>query len=148
MKTIYPVKKRNEALVKVLSAHYKALVEARSDEFILKQYSNLLRYLRSSDCKFLENSGSSDVETSHREQSSLFSNHELRNATLNELEALIDDESTPRRGLESIAIERFSVPKGSMRSFPNRKLLIDKLRTLIRNERAHETIGIVAREND
>ncbi|MGO9304923.1 MAG: hypothetical protein ACLP3R_14730, partial [Candidatus Korobacteraceae bacterium] len=64
-----------------------------------------------------------------------------------EILKLLNNEETPRSDLEQIAIVRFSVPSGSMRSFSNKRMLVDKLRTLVENERAHETIGEVARGN-
>ena len=65
--------------------------------------------------------------------------------SLGDLEELVNNEGTSRADLEFVAAERFSVPRGSMRSFSNREMLIAKLRTLIGNERTHQTIGAVAR---
>jgi hypothetical protein len=70
---------------------------------------------------------------------------ELRRASLDDIAKLVSDEETPRKHLECIAIQRFSVPRGSMRSFSNKRMLVDKILTLIANERTHETIGAVAR---
>jgi hypothetical protein len=68
-------------------------------------------------------------------------------APLEELERIVADRTTPRSILESIAITRFSVPRGSMRTFMNKEMLINKLEILIENERTHLTIGAVARGN-
>jgi hypothetical protein len=69
----------------------------------------------------------------------------LQNMSLDDLQTLVNDERVSRKQLERIAIERFSVPRGSMRSFSNKQSLVDKLRSLIDNERAHQIIGAVAR---
>jgi hypothetical protein len=121
----------------VLTAHFRALVAARSDEVVLRQYSALLRFLKSGKGKFLE----APVHAQHRSEPSrllpTISDEELRRATLDDVAKLVNDEATPRKVLECIAIQRFSVPRGSMRSFSNKQILVNKLLTLIGNERTH-----------
>jgi len=129
----------------VLTAHFRALVSARSDDSVLRQYSALLRFLKSGKGKFLESSFQAGHRADHGRPSATLSDEELRRASLDDLEKLVNDEATPRKDLECIAIQRFSVPRGSMRSFPNKRMLVNKLLTLIANERTHETIGAVAR---
>src|SRR5205823_11556642 len=122
-----------------------ALVSARSDETVLKQYAALLRFLKSNHPALLEEHGR--VKSSSTDRSRVFptiSEDEVRNASLDGLEKLVSSDETSRKDLEFIAIRRFSVRRGSMRCFSNRQMLVDKLRTLIRNERSHETIGAVA----
>lgn len=140
-----PDKKDNGTLLKVLTAHYHSLVAARSDETILKQYAALLRFLRSGKTQFLEERGQSKHRADTRKLMPTMSDEELRRASLDDIDRLVSDESTTRKNLEYIAIQRFSVPRGSMRSFSNRQMLVEKLRTLISNERTHETISAVAR---
>ena len=134
--------KDNGVLLKVLTAHYHSLVSARSDETILKQFSNLLRFLKRQNTDFLETSVSKKPESSRLP---LLTPEELRGASLDDLDKLVNADATTRKDLEFIAIERFSVPRGSMRSFSNKEMLVEKLRALIRNERAHDTIGAIAR---
>ncbi|PYS14677.1 MAG: hypothetical protein DMG15_07320 [Acidobacteria bacterium] len=135
------------ALLKVLTAHYHALVSARCDETILRQYSSLLRFLKSKPPHFLDGRGDAKAPRSARSRPiPTINEEELRRASLDDLEKIVTDAKTARRDLEFIAVQRFSVPHGSMRTFANRDMLVDKLRTLIGNERAHEAIGAVARE--
>jgi hypothetical protein len=140
-----PDKNEPGLLLKVLTAHFDSLVSARSDEELLREYAALLRFLRSRKRK----SFGHPVREAHVPVSSrLFptlNDQQLRNASLDDIGMLVNDEATGRKLLEQIAIERFSVPRGSMRSFSNKQILVDKLRTLIENERAHDTIGEVAR---
>ncbi len=131
-------------LLKVLTAHYRALVSARSDEMVLRQYSALLRFLRSDKCEFLKKDLHAERHIAPPSSLSL-SDEEIRKASLGDIETIVNNDATTRRDLERIAIQRFSVPRGSMRRFSNRKMLLDKLLTLIDNERTHETIGSVAR---
>ena len=134
------------ALVRVLTAHFRSLTSAKCDETLLKQYSALLRFLRSGKGRFLDNldERGHHSEPTHPTRPTL-NEDDLRRSSLNDIAKLVSDEATPRKELEYIAIKRFSVPRGSMRSFSNKRMLVDKLLTLIGNERAHETIGAVAR---
>ncbi|PSH04394.1 MAG: hypothetical protein CXZ00_06090 [Acidobacteria bacterium] len=136
--------KTSDPLLKVLTAHYKALVSAGSDERVLRQYAALLRFLKSGNApKFLQE----PVHAKHTEMPGLFTLNDraLISVSLDQIDKFLSDERLTRKDLERIAIQRFSVPHGSMRSFSNRQLLVDKIRTLIDNERTHETIGEVAR---
>jgi len=141
------INKESEKLVKVLTAHFKALVEAKSDEAVLTQYSALLRFLRSRRSDFLQ-PAARDAHLHPKTRKSPLGaagREKLQEASLDELERLVNDDRTSRGDLESIAILRFSVPSGSMRSFSNRQMLVEKLRSLISSERTHDTIGTVAR---
>ncbi len=133
----------SDALYRVLAANYKVLVEAQSPEPLLRDYSDLLRFLRSSKARFepqdLAGKAAPPKDSDYANLNSVMQ------MSLEELEARIEDPRTPRKMLEFVAMNRFSVPKGSMRSFSNRVMLRDKLLTLVRNERAHQTIGNMAR---
>jgi hypothetical protein len=129
----------------MLTAHYNSLALAQCDESILRQYSALLRYLRSRPDAFLD--GRSPANR-HEDESTLLPTlfeQGLQTASLDDLQILVNDQEVPRKLLERVAIERFSVPQGSMRSYSNKQELVEKLRSLIDNERAHQIIGAVAR---
>jgi hypothetical protein len=126
----------------ILTDHFNALVHAGADEEILHEYSALLQFLRARRGKPLEAPVTS--ETKHN-TSTKFTENEIRSASLEKIAQIICDETSSRKDLEFVAIHRFSVPKGSMRSFSNRKMLVDKLQVLAANEKAHVTIGEVAR---
>jgi hypothetical protein len=140
-----PETKKRGGLLNVLTAHFHALVAAGSDETILRQYSALLRFLKSGKGELLEAAAHAERRARASRPLPTLSEEELRRASLDDLARLVSDEATPRKELEFIAIQRFSVPRGSMRSFSNKRMLVDKLLTLIANERTHETIGAVAR---
>jgi hypothetical protein len=145
MRSGTPNNKQSEVLLKVLTAHYHALVSARSDETLLKEYSALLRFLKLRKTRSLEDSAHAEHRTDTSRPLPTLTAEELRKASLDDIDKLVCDDVTSRKDLEYIAIQRFSVPRGSMRSFSNRRMLVDKLRALIDNERTHETIGAVAR---
>jgi hypothetical protein len=140
-----PENKERGILLKVLTAHFRELVAAKSDGNVLRQYSALLRFLKSGKADFLEAAAHTDQRVGASRRLPSISEEELRRASLDDIARLVSDEATPRKDLEFIAIERFSVPRGSMRSFSNRRMLVEKLLTLIANERTHETISAVAR---
>jgi len=137
--------KQSSLLLKVLTAHFHALASAKCDEMLLKDYSALLRFLRARKGESLEELFRKARRKEHVKALPNLTANDVRKASLEDLEKLVNNEETPRIDLEYIAIQRFSVPRGSMRSFSNRQMLADKLRTLISNERTHETIGAVAR---
>jgi len=139
-----PQKSDLKLLLRVLTAHFRALVAAGSDRVVLKQYSALLRSLKSGKWDFL-GTAAEGGQPSKAQRSTVITAEELNRASLDHIARLVSDEATPRKDLEFIAIQRFSVPHGSMRSSSNRAMLVDKLLTLIDNERAHQTIGAVAR---
>ena len=56
MATKTPNNDEKEALLKVLSAHFRALVSARSDESVLRQYSALLHFLKEENLTSLKKS--------------------------------------------------------------------------------------------
>src|SRR5665213_2762874 len=132
--------KDNRALFKVLKSHYRTLVSARSDKIILRQYASLLRFLKSNPADVLDERAKARRSARSRPTPTI-TEEELHKASLDDLEKIVTDTKTARKDLEFIAIQRFSVPHGSMRAFAGRQMLVDKLRTLIRNERAHESIG-------
>lgn len=136
-----------KTLLKVLSKHYDILVSAGSDKTLLKEYSALLKFLRSMKREEFDRIFS---RTSARlpklpQSQPQFDDSEIVNFSIAQLDNLINEEGTSRKLLERIAIHRFNVPAGSMRSFSNRRMLVEKLLTLVQNEQAHSTIDSVAR---
>lgn len=141
-------------LYDVLAAYRRALIAAGCDQSVLDEYSTLLQSLKSRKGTFggLHPPQNRDLkyhdEHSRRPLKRSVEESELMESSLERLEDLVRDETVARKDLERLAIQRFSVPRGSMRSFSNRNMLVEKLLTLIRNEQAHQTIGRVARRED
>ena len=139
------VKHEGEALLRALPSHFQSLSAAGCDHAVLEQYSRLLRLLKTSRYNFVQEIFR-PRETGRRSAvRPTLVLEELRNASLDDLDRIVGNDATPRKDLEFTAVERFSVPRGSMRSFSNRKMLVDKLRVLVDNERTHEAIGEIAR---
>jgi hypothetical protein len=135
-----------ERLVKLLSDQRRALVTAGCDETILVQYAALIRFLKSATANeigriFVEPAITRKTEAEETE----WSDEQVSNMPGAKVQSVIDDDSTLRKLLERIAILRFHVPRGSMRSFSNRQMLVAKLLTLLQNEQTHATIETVAR---
>jgi hypothetical protein len=65
--------------------------------------------------------------------------------SIEQIEQKIASDDSTRAELEAIAIGRFHVPKGSMRSMGNLERLREKLATFVQNEKTHATITELAR---
>jgi hypothetical protein len=142
-------KKNDEAsLYNVLSAHLRTLVAARSDERLIKEYAELLRYLRSRKETAYSGLFSESMDRQRSRHEHGLQIGDVSDASLERLVSIINSDEISRKDLEKIAIQRFGVPSGSMRSFSNRQMLVAKLLSMIRNEFAHETIGRVARRRE
>src|SRR6266404_1970069 len=84
-----PDNQESGALLKVLTAHYRALVSARSDEPILRQYASLLRFLKSKPPHFLDERG--DARSHRSRPVPTIIDVELRKASLDDLEKIVSD---------------------------------------------------------
>ena len=67
--------------------------------------------------------------------------------TAEEVEQRIADAGTTKAELELIAAYRFGMPSGSLQRL-SRAALSEKLKTSIRNERGHQSIRRLLKEND
>ncbi len=139
------VRRKFRSLTDDLVAQYNALVAAGSSGSLLREYSALLRFWRFNRDTVMKGLPDQGRHSEGARVARSISDEQLRGASLSEIEGLVNREDISRRELEHIAIQRFSVPRGSMRSFSNRQMLLEKLHTLIGNERTHETISSVAR---
>jgi hypothetical protein len=138
--------KNKRSLQKVLESNLNTLIAANADKALVDQYLTLLSVVKRYGLEGLEDRlEGKKRRPPHEAQHKLPDN--FVTMSLDELLSLVSDEMLPRKGLEQIAIDRFGVPSGSMRSFSNRRMLVDKLRSLIRNEYAHATIGNLARHD-
>lgn len=134
-----------ELLVKVLTAHYESLVSAQSNAGLLREYAALLRFLKTRKGRAYDASKRKARPPRVSGPTHWPSSESVAEASLDDIERIVSDEKSSRKQLEQIAIYRFSVPSGSMRSFSSKAMLVEKIQTLIRNERTHDTIGEVAR---
>lgn len=133
-------------IVRLISDQRQMLSHAGCDKGTIEGFDDLLLFLRSASPEELDRV----FVSSERRQTSLPEPPKLSDETIEVLPAsdlvqIVGDDTTPRKTLERIAILRFRVPRGSMRSFSNKTTLVEKLRTLVRNEQAHATIEAVAR---
>ena len=121
------------------------LITAGCNEVILVQYTSLIQFLKSATTDELRRIFPEPAIIHKDTEEPERSEGQISDMSTAEVQTLIDDESTTRKLLERIAIYRFRVPRGSMRSFSNRRMLVEKLSTLLRNEQTHATIETVAR---
>lgn len=132
--------------LKVLHSMKRSLVVAGATEAVLIDLSAILSYLDSlpvSDAEsiLLEREIVASPKK-NRPQDLTF----VRGLSDSAIEAIISSSDVSRKLLEEIAVERFHVPRGSVRSFKRIEDLREKISTLIRNARAHQTIVDVVNE--
>jgi hypothetical protein len=136
-----------KTLLKVFEAHRKSLEPTGASIALLDLYASLLKSLHKLSDTQIETLLSAPSDFTSIKSRKTIVVPDVTAMTLDEIEAMVSKEQTPRKILEAIAIKRFHVPKGSMRSFQNIELLREKLTTRIQNERAHHTIRDVARQS-
>lgn len=132
-------------VLRLLDTYGHLLSEAGAPKEILDTYSRITRFLRTSDRTVLglqrTNTGRS------KKKLEVPSGETILAYSLDEIERLATDESTARKILEEVAVQRFNVPKGSLRSLSNMTLLRQRIMTHVQNERAHQTIGSIAKNS-
>jgi hypothetical protein len=134
-------------LLALLEIQRRTLTVAGSSNEIIKSYSQTLAFLkRLSRVQILELHGAAPVSRKPRAPS-LVTDFQPLSLSLSEIEDIARNEKTPRKVLEEIAVTRFHVPKGSLRSFQNIEMLREKIIIRIQNERTHKTIDEVARQS-
>jgi hypothetical protein len=132
-------------LLRVLGEQRRVLMVAGCNNVILQQYDAFIRFLRLAPPDELHRIFGDALISQYSTDGFEQGEAEITDMSASEVERVINDDTTPRKTLERIAIYRFRVPRGSMRSFSNRGMLVEKLTTLLRNEQAHRAIETVAR---
>jgi hypothetical protein len=136
-----------QKLLALLSATLRYLEGIGADPNVLNSYRRLLRYLRSrQSVAIAEILGEPASKKKKSTDTSLPppSDDDVVRMTPARIVELASNPDIPRAHLEKIAIVRFGMTKGGISSLRSRSALIDKLRTLIGNEGAHDAIARVA----
>jgi hypothetical protein len=132
--------------VRLIDLQRRQLNEASADKALLDALEAIIRHLnRLSETQMLGIVAGRE-ERKDRKLTDIEEARVAAGMTLEEIENVLSSEKAPKARLEAIAVGRFKVPRGSLRSIGNIEKLRDKLATLARNERAHETIHSVAQE--
>ncbi|MGN7124228.1 hypothetical protein [Methylorubrum thiocyanatum] len=136
---------RLKAALQVIDSQRKILSDSKSDEMLVRDLSAIVRYLNSMSIS----QASHILEKAHRRGHDQKKNQaedftQAYNLNLDDIQSIIDSENVTRGELESIAVGRFQVPKGSLRSIGNMEQLKMKVSTLVQNERSHQTISKLA----
>jgi hypothetical protein len=131
--------------MKLLDLHKKQLTAADCSQETIEMYTLVLRHLnRLSEADFVR---TVPTKKTNRHTTTI-TPEEINSLTLDQIESFASDLETPRKVLEEIAVIRFNVPRGSLRSFSNLRMLREKISTRVQNERTHETISSVARRTE
>lgn len=128
--------------VKIIEAHRKVLADAGCSKELLAVYGEIVRHLNRATNRDINRILGGDRRS--REPLTSSQTQYLKGLTQSDVKQMISDPHLSRKSLEDIAIHRFGVPKGSMRSFSNIDRLRQKLSTLIENEQSHDIIESIA----
>lgn len=134
-------------LLKLLGSTLRYLERLNVDPNLLKSYKKLVRYLRTRHTETVAEiigSTSGKIEIAAKTLEQERSDQEILAFTAKEIIDLASNPMTSRKFLERIATLRFGVTRGGLSALRNRDALVEKLRTLIANEGAHDSIARVA----
>lgn len=127
--------------ISILEANFRALKIAQANAEVLQLYETLVEIVKN-DRQILLLGNAQRVKFVDIPSES---EEEIRNLTIEDVEELLLRDDLTRRFFERLASVRFGVPKGSMRQWGSRDSLLEKIATMMQNERMHRTIGEVAR---
>lgn len=134
------------AITKLLDTQRRILIDAHADPDIVRVLGALTRHLfnlpDAQALRIINGSRHGSLSAARR----LSDAPKMAALSLKEVESLTENPKTPRTILESIAVGRFQVPRGSLRSLGNIDQLREKIQTMARNEEAHATIAEVAKD--
>jgi hypothetical protein len=118
-----------------------------ADPRLIESYRRLLRYLRSRPPTAIAEILGTRVPGRAPTPATKVSpptEDEIARMTMDQIIQLASNPDVPRKNVERIAIVRFGMTKGGLSVLRNRDALLEKLRTLVRNEDAHDSIARAA----
>lgn len=132
-----------QKLLDTLSRTAKYLEGLNIDPSLLNSYKKLLRFLRSRPPEAILEILRETDSTSHKIPKKLqppLSDQEIHAMPIDKILEMASNPETPRKHLEQIASVRFGVTPGGLSVLRNRQALQEKIRTLVSNENAHNSI--------
>lgn len=134
-----------EKLLDLLARTGKYLEGVGIDASVLSSYKHLLRYLRARpESDLSEIIGKAGRGQPKLRQKYEFSEEEIRSMNFERILEVAANEDIPRKAIERIASVRFGMTRGGLSTLRSRDALVEKLRTLIRNEGTHDAISRAA----
>ncbi|MFC5390294.1 hypothetical protein U0030_12580 [Brevundimonas bullata] len=130
-------------VLKHLENQRNLLVEAGAPPEAVNAFANVLLYLHrlpKADVEaILLGGGKRALRSNVEAEAELY-----RDASLEEVEAVLGSSELSRKSLEAILLGRFQYPKGSLKSAGNMDQLMTLIESMIDNERTHSVIAEVA----
>lgn len=137
---------RFRAAVRILDTQRRILIESRAEADIVDALSAIVRHLNGlSDTavqKIIAGPRQKDMARARKEQEAAAASE----MSLDRVSEALSNAETTRAQLEAIAVGRFQVPRGSLRSLGSMEQLREKISTLVENERTHQNISSVAKD--
>ena len=144
MSEIYPKKDAFRTAIRIVDAQRRAMVEADARTEVIQALEAVIKFLnRMPDHQVARLMGDDRAKPTNLRRDEAIKS--AASMSLEDVDRMLSDESVTRLELEAVAIGRFHVPRGSMRSLGNLGILREKLRTFVQNERTHTTITELAR---
>lgn len=130
-------------LLSILARHLQYLESVKADPELLKVFDHVLRYLNATPYRnMLEGQIGYQYWAPHyKTPDNSILDQNISQLSLEEVQRIIKDERSTRRYLEEIGIFRFGMTKSDVSKTKNKRILIDRLKSIIDNEMTHESIG-------
>ena len=126
------------AVLRVLEKQIACAELAHADPEFIECFKNVHAFLRSQrghDIGSIISKGM--VE---KRLPTVVSDEAIAAMSADDADGLVSDTTTTRQELERLATYRFSMTRGELSALSNRRMLVDKLSSLIANERTHAAI--------
>jgi hypothetical protein len=134
------------AALRLIDGQRRLLQDAHADPAVLRAYEAIIRYLYKMPSGQLDRLLGRKQSPSRARQNLDERAADATDMPLSKVEHMLVDEAVTRTELEAVAIGRFNMPRGSMRSIGNIDHLKELIASFVHNERAHQSITEVARE--
>lgn len=132
--------------VRTISALREQLREAEASTAVIDTLGNIVKHLNRMPPHSIDRLMGKVGGKSPKQERLELQIQRAKSLSIKEVERIIERPEISRIELEAIAIGRFEVPKGSMRSFSNIELLREKLATFVQNEKSHLAISRLAKD--
>lgn len=132
--------------LRLMDAQRRVLQDAKADPELLRAFEAILRYLHRLPPAQLERLLGHPRSASKTREQRESEAHQVADIALSDVEKILKRETTTRSELEAIAVGRFSVPRGSLRSIGNAEQLKELIVSFVNNEKTHQSISEVARD--
>ncbi len=142
---------RIRPLVRYMERQYMLLKSVEASQEVLETYLELLTFLEAITDDMCDTVFPSTKLSSNNPELPLVveeSDESIQGFTAEHVEKLLNDDKSSRNLLDRIAKLRFGLTSSAISNLRNRDALIQKLKTMIKNERGHDSIARLTQPSD